>query len=261
MHHEATHLVTRRQFVIDTALAASAVGLHTAAGRWQRLDRPEDGRFAARPLPSPSDLLPHGLHTLATSNGRPTVVLIPSTVRIGQAAPVLLAFHGATMSVSESLDANTDAVTSAGVILVAPSSEAITWDAIHGGYGVDLQRADEALGHVFQHCAVDPRRIAIAGFSDGATYAVSLGLVNGDLFTHIIAHSAGFIIPGERRGHPSVFIAHGTRDRILPIDQCGRRIATELEHDGYRVQFVEFDGGHQIRPENVERAMRWLVGN
>ena len=164
------------------------------------------------------------------------------------------------MSVTESLDASTDAVTQAGVILVAPSSEGITWDAIHGGYGVDLQRTDDALSHVFQHCAVHPRHVAISGFSDGATYAISLGLVNGDLFTHIIAHSAGFIIPGGRHGHPSAFIAHGTRDQILPIDRCGRHIATELEHDGYNVQFVEFNGGHQIRPENVQRAMRWFVG-
>jgi phospholipase/carboxylesterase len=253
-------MITRRAFVIDAALAAGVVGLRSLPNRWGRLSSPEDGRFTARPVPRPSDLLPAGLHTLATSNGRPTVVLIPTTVTIGRPAPILLAFHGATMSVSESLEANTDAVTSAGVILVAPSSEAMTWDAIHGGYGVDLQRANGALDQVFHHCAVDPRRVAISGFSDGASYAVSLGLVNGDLFTHIIAHSAGFIIPGERHGHPSVFIAHGTRDQILPIEQCGRRIAAELEHDGYRVQFVEFDGGHQIRPENVQRAMSWFVG-
>jgi phospholipase/carboxylesterase len=180
-------------------------------------------------------------------------------VKIGHQAPLLLAFHGATMSVSESLEANQEAATAAGVVLVAPSSEDITWDAIHGGYGVDLNRANDALTHVFQHCAIDPRRIAIWGFSDGATYAVSLGLVNGDLFTHIIAHSAGFIIPGEPHGRPSVFIAHGTRDRILPIDRCGRLIAAQLQHDGYSVQFVEFDGGHTIRSENVQRSMQWFL--
>lgn len=258
MRHDTTLVVTRRQFVIDSTLAVAALGLASSADK-KRLSPPEGGRFTARPVPSPTDLLPHGQHSLATNNGRQTVVLIPPTVTIGHPAPVLLAFHGATMSVTESLDAHTDAVTAAGVVLVAPSSEDITWDAIHGGYGVDLQHADNALDQVFHHCAVDPRHIAIAGFSDGATYAVSLGLTNGDLFTHIMAHSAGFIIPGDRRGHPSVFIAHGTRDRILPIDQCGRRIATELEQEGYNVQFVEFDGGHQIRPENVERALRWFL--
>jgi phospholipase/carboxylesterase len=260
MRHDASHLVTRRRFVIDAAVTVGALGLHSPASRWTRFGRPEDGRFTARPVPAPSDLLQHGLHTLATSNGRETIVLVPATVTIGRPAPLLLAFHGATMSVAESLDANTDAVTQAGVILVAPSSEGITWDAIRGGYGVDLQRADDAISHVFHHCAVDPRHVAISGFSDGATYAISVGLVNGDLFTHIIAHSAGFIIPGERHGRPAAFIAHGTRDQILPIERCGRHIATELAHDGYNVQFVEFDGGHQIRAENVQRAMRWFVG-
>ena len=260
MRHDASHFVTRRRFVIDAAVGVGALGVCAKASRWTRFGRVQEGRFTARPVPAPSDLLPYGLHTLAGGNGRETVVLVPATVTIGRPAPLMLAFHGATMSVAESLDANTDAVTQAGLILVAPSSEGITWDAIHGGYGIDFERADDALSHVFQHCTVDPRRVAISGFSDGATYAISLGLVNGDLFTHIIAHSAGYIIPGDRHGHPSAFIAHGTRDQILPIERCGRHIATELEHDGYNVQFVEFDGGHQIRAENVQRAVRWFVG-
>ncbi len=31
------------------------------------------------------------------------------------------------------------------------------------------------------------------GFSDGASYALSLGVPNGDLFTHIVAFSPGFM--------------------------------------------------------------------
>jgi phospholipase/carboxylesterase len=57
-----------------------------------------------------------------------------------------------------------------------------------------------------------------------------------------------------------VFMAHGTRDTILPIDRCGRRISTQLKQDGYDVEFVEFDGGHAVRPELVERAMQWFMG-
>jgi predicted esterase len=33
--------------------------------------------------------------------------------------------------------------------------------------------------------AIDPARVAIGGFSDGATYALSLGLINGDLFKRV----------------------------------------------------------------------------
>jgi len=66
---------------------------------------------------------------------------------------------------------------------------------------------------------------------------------------------------GFRRphGHPRVFMAHGTRDHILPIDQCGRRIAAKLKADGYSVEFETFDGDLEIRPEMVQRSMNWFT--
>ena len=100
----------------------------------------------------------------------------------------------------------------------------------------------------------------MVGFSDGATYAISLGIINGDVFTHIIGHSAGFIIPGNIHGRPKVYMSHGRQDPILPIDQCGRRIAAQLTRQAYVLRFDEFDGGHMASPEIRETAMSWFVG-
>lgn len=47
------------------------------------------------------------------------------------------------------------------------------------------------LAKVFQEYTVDPTHLAIAGFSDGASYSISLGVCNGFLFTHIIGFSPG----------------------------------------------------------------------
>lgn len=77
--------------------------------------------------------------------------------------------------------------------------------------------SDEALAHTFEHYTVDPSRVAIGGFSDGASYALSLGLGNGDLFRHIIAFSPGFAVPPRQLGSPRIFMSHGTKDRVLPI--------------------------------------------
>jgi len=41
--------------------------------------------------------------------------------------------------------------------------------------------------------AADPARVTLGGFSDGATYALSIGLANGDLFPQVIGCSPGFI--------------------------------------------------------------------
>ena len=56
---------------------------------------------------------------------------------------------------------------------------------------------------------VDPARLVIGGFSDGASYALSLGLINGQLFRKVAAFSPGFVVTGEPEGKPRVFISHG----------------------------------------------------
>jgi predicted esterase len=109
---------------------------------------------------------------------------------------------------------------------------------------------DRALDRVFSSVAVDPQRIAVGGFSDGATYALSLGLMNGDLFRRIVAFSPGFLIDGPPAGKPPCFISHGVKDDILPIDQCSRRIVPVLRRREYEVDFREFAGGHEM-PETI----------
>jgi len=61
-----------------------------------------------------------------------------------------------------------------GLILLAPASRRQTWDVLVGGYGPDIALIDQALAQTFSHYAVDPTRIAIEGFSDGASYPSSV---------------------------------------------------------------------------------------
>ena len=70
-----------------------------------------------------------------------------------------------------------------GVALPAPSSRSGTWDAIRGSYDADVRRINSALEDTFAAVSIDPDRIGVARFSDGASYALGLGLANGDLFT------------------------------------------------------------------------------
>lgn len=102
---------------------------------------------------------------------------------------------------------------------------------------------------------IDPGRIGLAGFSDGASYALSLGLMNGELFRHILAFSPGFVVPGPRVGRPLIFVSHGRRDRILPIETCGRHIAAELKQEGYDVEYREFDGDHVVPAAIADAGM------
>lgn len=146
------------------------------------------------------------------------------------------------------------------MLLLSPGSAAATWDAVGGCYGPDVTFIDRALADVFARFAIDTSRLTISGFSDGASYALSLGLANGDLFTHIIAYSPGFIPPGPRIGAPRIFISHGERDTVLPIARCSRRILPALRRAHLDVEYEEFVGGHTVPADIARQSLRWLLG-
>src|SRR5699024_1163884 len=119
----------------------------------------------------------------------------------------------------------------------------------------------EALVHVFDRYAIDPSRVAIGGFSDGASYALSLGIANGDLFSHVIAFSPGFVAAPGEVGRPRIFVSHGTRDEVLPVDRCSRTIVRQLRREHYDVRYHEFDAGHTVPDTIRAEAVRWFTGH
>jgi len=199
-----------------------------------------------------------GLARLQVDGGAGGLRYVPAGVRPELPTPLVLLLHGAGATAQHGLDLLIGQADDAGLILVAPSSQRETWDLLLGGYGPDVAWIDRVLAEVFQRLPVDPTRLAVGGFSDGASYALSLGLTNGDLFSHVLAFSPGFAAPARRRGRPRLFLSHGTRDRVLPIHACSRRLVPELRQTGYQVRYREFEGGHVIPPAIVLDAVAWL---
>jgi phospholipase/carboxylesterase len=250
-------LMGRRRF----AAIAGGVLASFASGGACRVEsepsQPNDGRLLARP-PSPATTSTEGTRALGLDRARDAILQMPATAA-GEPLPLFVLFHGASGSGEGVLRRLGQAAAAAGVAVLAPDSRDSTWDAIRGGFGRDVTFVDRALARVFETVAVDPTRIAAGGFSDGATYALSLGLINGDLFRRIVAFSPGFLIDGEVHGRPQVFISHGTADPILPIDRCSRVIVPQLRRRGYDVTFREFDGRHEVPASIAAAAMTWLA--
>ena len=46
---------------------------------------------------------------------------------------------------------------------------------------------------------------------------------------------------------------------ILPIDRCSRVIVPRLRSLGFDATFREFDGRHEMPPEIVAEALRWIA--
>jgi phospholipase/carboxylesterase len=144
---------------------------------------------------------------------------------------------------------------SRGFLILAPDSRGSTWDVLLGGYGPDVWFIDEALGHVFARYAVNRHRIGIGGFSDGASYALSLGIANGTLFSDILAFSPGFAAAQQATGLPQIFVSHGVTDDVLPIGRCSRRLVPRLRDAGYDVEYREFPDGHIVPDAMVDAAL------
>ena len=201
-----------------------------------------------------------GLHRLGLGDLRDGLLFVPERYQADQPAPLVLMLHGAGSDARSGLRPLQDLAEEAGLILLAVDSRGKTWDVAIGGYGPDVAFVDRALAQTFKRYAVDPARIAVEGFSDGASYALSIGITNGDLFTHALAFSPGFCWPGDQQGAPRLFVSHGIHDDVLPIDACSRKIVPRVQRAGYDVLYREFDGGHSYPPEIVQEALAWFTG-
>ena len=204
-------------------LAACDTGGGELKGQREVESASSRGRLLARLDPPPSDVAASpGLQPLGLGSTRDGLLYVPGSYGEKAPAPLALTLHGAGGSARSGISHFLHLADAAGVVLLAPDSRGRSWDVLVGGYGPDVEFINRTLEWAFDRLALDARRLAITGFSDGASYALSLGLTNGDLFTHLIAFSPGFMAPATRRGKPPVFVSHGTRDRVLPIERCSQ---------------------------------------
>jgi phospholipase/carboxylesterase len=255
----------RRDFCAIAGSTVASLALGSACRRSVGSDVVNDGRLTVRPhggvRKTPNGRIMLGLDR---DRERDAILELPRTDGTSP-LPLLVMLHGAGQSAEDMFWYLGSAHEQSGVAVLAPNSRDYTWDAIGGRFGPDVEFLNRALDRVFDTVAVDPARLAVGGFSDGATYALSLGLINGDLFSRVVAFSPGFVIDGappvQPHKTPRFFISHGIRDHILPIDSCGRRIVAGLKTRGYDVTFREFDGDHEIPAEIAREGMLWVAAS
>ena len=245
--------MSRRFLVAIAGVSLLACSLGGAQDRGKR-----DGRLTARPH-AVTRTFAAGQTALEISNGnRDGFVYVPATLPPGP-SPLVVLLHGAggtALRIMARLSAVADSV---GFVILVPDSRGPTWDGIRGDYGPDVAYIDSALKVVFSRVSIDPARVIASGFSDGASYALGLGRINGDLFTRVVAFSPGFVTPGAPTGKPEVYITHGDADPILPYEDTSMRIVPALKRAGYAVTLKQFEGGHTVPPDLALEAFRWAI--
>jgi predicted esterase len=227
-----------------------------------------DGRLHARPellrqiAHQRQPALDCGTHQLSFADGRKAVLHVPPHLDSGAGAHgkrlhLLLLLHGAAGQHGGGDQIALAHAIHHGALLLIPEALSTSWDMLRGGFGADLAFIDRALLWTMQRYDVDEHAMAIAGFSDGASYALSVGLMNGHMFSDILAFSPGFMAPLRREGQPRVFIAHGKEDKVLLV-QRGQDLALRLTQQGYNVTYEEFDGAHIVSPPVARTALQRL---
>jgi phospholipase/carboxylesterase len=217
-----------------------------------------DGRLTARPHP-PTKTVSAGLQPMGLDPRRDALLYVPKSYRSDVPAPLALLLHGAGQAADELMNPMQPLADETGMVLVAPNSRDASWDIRYGAFGPDVAFINNMLERVFDEVRVAATRVSICGFSDGASYALSLGLINGDLFGHILAMSPGFMVHPHPIGQPKIFITHGTNDQVLSIDRTSRVLVPQLKAADYDVEYHEFDGRHQVSPPLLRDAVAWMM--
>lgn len=235
--------MTRRSFFVLTA--AGAIGL-CHRGRGLRAQ----------------DKIPYGQTPLGLSDdGRDGVLFVPKSYRPGTAMPLVMMLHGfsgwgdgqkGVFALAEEL----------GFIVIAPESRDITWGKEVPGFDADVRYLGAAYRHVISILDIDGEHVALGGQSDGAGYALTMGLAYGDVWNHLIILAGGGLIePLRRKGNPKIFIAQGIKDTTMPPEVSGRKNAALLKKEKYDVTYREHAGGHRTPPDVTREAMLWFLGS
>ncbi len=190
----------------------------------------------------------------------------------GAPAPLLVALHGAGGRAADVLAAYRADADAHHFILLLPQSKGPTWDMIvdlqsrlgaemnvQPRYGRDLKALDAALADLFARVAVDPARVGIMGFSDGATYAVSVGTANPLLFHTVIAYSPGPAFPTRFNPTQRIFISHAEEDPVLPYSVT-RGMVAKLRVKHMPLMFESFHGGHEVPKAIHIKAIDYFMG-
>ncbi|WP_107924643.1 alpha/beta hydrolase [Lysinibacillus parviboronicapiens] len=104
---------------------------------------------------------------------------------------------------------------------------------------------------------IDPHKVYVLGFSQGAILAQSLAFVMGNLIRGVVALS-GYIpkfVTEEYAirpvNHLQIFISHGDYDYVIP-SQWGIESKELFEQFGAQVTFKQYPDGHGVTPENMQ---------
>ncbi len=161
-----------------------------------------------------------------------------------------------------------------GVLIVSPRAPVTVAANSYGWFRLDQGETDflaglEALGSFLRALPdaypVDPQRLLLMGFSQGAGVSYAL-LLKDPALTFAVAGLAGFLppparpwlAPGRLAGK-HVFASHGAADETVPVE-LARSARVDLSRAGADVDYHEYEAvGHKLNAQGMRDLARWLA--
>lgn len=189
--------------------------------------------------------------------------------RSSSPSPAIVMVHGwlgdenAMWAFDRVLPLNAVAVTPRGPF---EAGEGFGWTAIRGDgdtFDEGLSALREFVTRLPEVYPVDPSRVVLMGFSQGAAMCYTLMLASPPVAAATAA-LAGFlpdsarqwIASGRLSGKP-IFIAHGLNDTTVPVEEAVRaREALALA--GANVSYHEYTIGHKLSAQGMRDLKAWL---
>ena len=183
---------------------------------------------------------------------------VPATIT--GPAPLIVVLHGAGGDARYFLDQFKHEADQRGAILLSVQSSGRTWaQRKPKDDEADVANIKAAIAEMTAKAPIDRSRTTVMGFSDGASYALSIGMAYPGLFRTIVAFSPGFAFaPSDIDTEQRIFIAHSRRDPILPAANV-RDMIKGLEGAGYLPEVHWFNSGHEIDPDLKKAAFDFAL--
>jgi phospholipase/carboxylesterase len=248
--------------MLAVALSVFLVGCDSGPGGPTPPDEETIARLTITAQPgTPTLTIAEGYTTLGLASPRDGHIYVPANYDPAEPSRLLILLHGAGGARTEWMTPEIEQFAeSRSVVILAIESRYESWDvAFLGRYDPDPAFLDDALEWTFARVNVDPNRIAIGGFSDGASEALGIGVANALLFRRIIAFSPSVYVVPFGRGTPDVFVSHGTQDEVVPFAFSRDRVVPLLRANGMDVNFFIFDGSHVLPSYVQSAAFEWLT--
>ncbi|MEO5570386.1 MAG: dienelactone hydrolase family protein [Bacteroidia bacterium] len=120
------------------------------------------------------------------------------------------------------------------------------------------------ISQVKEKYSADANEIYLCGFSQGAIMSYSIALTRPDLVKGIAVMSGRlleeikpFITSKDKLQKLKVFISHGTKDNVLPV-QNAREAAAFLKTLNINFSYKEYPEEHTISNEMFSDLLQWL---